>query len=394
MKYLLTLTVGLVLGFYLGVHRSGDDASGLVDATSGPVTAGSVVEPPAAARRPVIADHDLKLGEGARRDILLNIKRQQIDQSIDGLLFAALNQTQKQQVNNALHSHLIKLSKQKSWSLLERWLDALNSAGLTSSLYDRLQGLLLLQQGQYRAALEGLMAAHALVNSLAEQQRLMKEARHIVERAMQNFLTSKASLSSSQMADFLIYARQQLPNYTPASLALANLYRSNGDLQKSFDSLAFLPYDEQYSASVDELQQSLQAQMLNLSRNQQGIKLIKAGHQYLVRVQVDGIELTLMIDTGASYTALTKQAVAMLLAKGNTLRSAHKSVRVNTANGITVARLFTLSTLALNHARLQELTVLEVDMGENSRADGLLGMNFLSQFKFKIDQQNALLFLE
>jgi len=387
MKYFLTLVIGLLVGFYLGVNQTANN-------DTHQVARGQASEGGGIAKASLADSNNLKKNANTAHNILTNIQSQKIDQSINGLLYADLSLTQKQEVNNYLHSHLIKIANQKSWDLLERWLTALNSAGLSSSLYDRLQAQLLLKNGQYQLALEGLMVAHALVTSVAEQQLLMKEARQIIDLTMARFLKGNSGLSHSVMEAFLVYARQQLPDYTPASLALANLYRTNGDLQKSLDTLAYLPYDEQYSPTVDELQQTLQAQLLNLGQNQQGIKLIQSGHQYLVSVKVDGIDLKLMIDTGASYTALTKQAVANLMASGNALSSNHKSVRVNTANGTTNARLFTLSALELDHARLDNLSVLEVDMGESSRADGLLGMNFLSQFKFKIDQENALLFLQ
>jgi len=387
MKYFLTLVIGLLVGFYLGVNQTANNDIHQV--------AGEQASERVSNAKASLADsNNLKTNANAAQKLLTNIQHQQIDQSINGLLYADLTLTQKQEVNSFLHSHLIKLSNQKSWGLLERWLTALNSAGLTSSLYDRLQAQLLLKNGQYQLALEGLMVAHALVTSVAEQRLLMKEAQQIIDLTVARFLKDNSDLSHSVMEAFLVYARQQLPDYTPASLALANLYRDNGDLQKSLDTLAHLPYDEQYSSTVDELQRALETQLFNLSQNQQGIKLIQSGHQYLVNVRVDGIDLKLMIDTGASYTALTNQAVAKLLAGGNALSTKHKSVRVNTANGTTNARLFTLSALELDHARLENLSILEVDMGENSRADGLLGMNFLSQFKFKIDQQNALLFLQ
>jgi hypothetical protein len=59
-----------------------------------------------------------------------------------------------------------------------------------------------------------------------------------------------------------------------------------------------------------------------------------------------------------------------------------------------VARVFSLSTFSLANRQAQDLSVLEVNMGDHSRSDGLLGMNFLGKYKFKIDQDNALLFLE
>ncbi len=166
-------------------------------------------------------------------------------------------------------------------------------------------------------------------------------------------------------------------------------------MQKALDSLAFLPYDEQYTPKVDDLESQLnEAQALALI-NSHGIQLIKSGGQFLAKVNVGGeLDLVLLIDTGASYTSLSREAIEKISTQTNALSDELKQVKVNTANGSTVARVFTLSSLALDQNQLDNISVLEVNMGDHSRSDGLLGMNFLGQFKFKIDQENALLFLE
>mgnify|MGYP000482007342 FL=1 len=393
MKHLLslplTLITGLLVGFYLGVnqaHRE-DSVAVVVQTESG--RQNSILA------EPVVDNTQLRVKpRNAALSIIDNIKRQQIDNSINALLFADLTLSERQQVESFLHSHLIQLNNQKSWPTLESWLLAIKSAGLANSLYYRLQAQLLMNKTQYQEALEGLITAHALVTSVQEQQFLMSEAQKIVDITVQHYAKGTSNLSHLKMTAFLMYAKQQLPEYIPISLALADVYRKSGDLQKSLDSLVYLPFDEQYTDTLDELQQSLEAQLLSLSHNQNGIQLYPSGSQFLVKVVVHDTEFKLLIDTGASYTAFTTQAVAKLMSLGNALSKDYKNIKVNTANGTTQARMFSLSEFNLGPRRLTNLSVLEVNMGENSHSDGLLGMNFLSQFKFKIDQKNALLFLE
>ncbi len=393
MKHLLslplTLITGLVVGFYLGVnqaHRE-DSVAVVVQTESG--RQNSILA------EPVVDNTQLRVKpRNAALSIIDNIKRQQIDNSINALLFADLTLSERQQVESFLHSHLIQLNNQKSWPTLESWLLAIKSAGLANSLYYRLQAQLLMNKTQYQEALEGLITAHALVTSVQEQQFLMSEAQKIIDITVQHYAKGSSNMSQLKMTAFLMYAKQQLPEYIPISLALADVYRKSGDLQKSLDSLVYLPFDEQYTDTLDELQQSLEAQLLSLSHNQNGIQLYPSGSQFLVKVVVHDTEFKLLIDTGASYTAFTTQAVAKLMSLGNALSEDYKNIKVNTANGTTQARMFSLSEFNLGPRRLTNLSVLEVNMGENSHSDGLLGMNFLSQFKFKIDQKNALLFLE
>jgi clan AA aspartic protease (TIGR02281 family) len=390
MKHLLTLAltllVGVLLGFYLGVNQA--HLNSVVIAVNNDGGNRVLDETPINKVTKVVKTGSIS------QSIIDDIKRQDIDKSINALLFSDLTLREGQLVQRFLHDHLLQLNNNKSWQLLESWLLAINSAGLANSLYYRLHAQLLINKTQYQDALEGLMVAHALVTSVQEQQLLMKEAKKIIDITVQHYAKGHSNFSQNKMEAFLVYAKQQLPEYTPVSLALANVYRSNGDLQKSLETLAYLPYDEQYTFTIDELQQSLEAQLVALSHNKNGIKLYPSGSQFLVKVWVQDTEFKLLIDTGASYTAFTNQAVAKLMSTGNVLSTDYKNIKVNTANGTTQARMFTLSEFKLGPRYLTNLSVLEVNMGENSHSDGLLGMNFLSQFKFKIDQENALLFLE
>ncbi len=323
-----------------------------------------------------------------------NIDYQQIDKTINGLLFADLSINQRGELNTYLQRHLIQLSQRKAWQPLRLWLESLESAGLADRLFYRLQALLLLNDKQYKKALEFLFLAHSMAQNEVEQERLLEETHDLINSFVKQFSSSSLAVSMDEMEDFLVYAKKMQFEYIPTSLALAELYWQNGEFVLASEALDFLPYDEQYTSKVDELQQKIKDHMAGESNNKKGIKLIRSGSQFLVKVTAGEVDLTLLIDTGASYTALTSSAIEAISNQYNVLSDTQKELKVNTANGTTTARVFKLASLVMGHAQLNDLSILEVNMGEHSRSDGLLGMNFLGQFKFNIDQENALLFLE
>ncbi len=389
------LAMGLAVGFYMGLTFNNDNVESVsVENMFAQQTASTVMADNVAASQEIkITNTPIPQDKNtAIQTILLNIKHQKIDLSINALLFADLSLTQKQLVNNYLHTQLIQLANQKSWSLLREWLSALDSAGLAHGLYYRLQAQLLISQGQHKKALESLVLAKSMVNTAQEQDLLLTEAQQLIDYTV-NFFNNGGAITVTQISHFLNYAKQQFLEYIPVSLALANMYRSQGDIQKALDSLAFLPFDENYISSVEALEQQLLTALSQIENNQKGIALIKSGSQFLVKVQVDNLELTLMLDTGASYTAFTEQAIEKISEQTGALSQQFKTIKVNTANGTTTARVFKLSNLMIDHTALNDLSVLEVNMGQGARADGLLGMNYLSQFSFKIDQDSGVLFL-
>ncbi len=323
------------------------------------------------------------------------IDQQQMDVVTGALSQVQFTRPQLQELNHYLKSHLIKLSKNKRWNVLDNWLVAMELAALMDSDIYRLQAKVLMARRRYLQALESVFLAHEMSVSQQEQSQIITDIKNIINRVINAFNDKDGVLIESEFEQFLLYAQQQLQEYIPISLSLAQVYWQQGEIQRALDVLAFLPYDEQYTPKVDDLVRKLQeAQALALI-NAQGIQLIKSGSQFLVNVNVGGeLDLVLLIDTGASYTSLSRQAIERIANQTNALSDELKKVKVNTANGSTVARVFKLSSLALEHTQLENISVLEVNMGDHSRSDGLLGMNFLGKFKFKIDQENGLLFLE
>ena len=101
--------------------------------------------------------------------------------------------------------------------------------------------------------------------------------------------------------------------------------------------------------------------------------------------------IKLVVDTGASYTFIS-HALARDLAI-DVSRSA-KTVPFHTANGVVEAPLTNLDSITVGGMEIKNLTAAVHDTTPDSTAAGLLGLNFLSNFRMDIDTQKGMLHLE
>jgi clan AA aspartic protease (TIGR02281 family) len=122
------------------------------------------------------------------------------------------------------------------------------------------------------------------------------------------------------------------------------------------------------------------------------IPLKQFGDQYVVEAKLSSNPVALLIDTGASVTAISKQYF-------DNLSNRYKvnylgSFNIGTAGGSIMARMYKFRELTINHVTVQNLPVVILPMQGIENADGLLGMNFLREFDFKIDQQQSVMFIK
>jgi clan AA aspartic protease (TIGR02281 family) len=118
-----------------------------------------------------------------------------------------------------------------------------------------------------------------------------------------------------------------------------------------------------------------------------GIPLMRSGNHFIVGARpAGGRSIQLLIDTGASLTILTPQVLAR---HGIRYRDTGRTGVFSTANGRVSAPVYQLDSLAVGDWQVGPLDVGVLDLGGRSGVDGLLGMNFLSHFRFFIDQNEA-----
>lgn len=159
--------------------------------------------------------------------------------------------------------------------------------------------------------------------------------------------------------------------------ALAHAYYQQGDFISAQATLDRMPVTHALTAQVNTLQG-----LLNKAQSSTDfVKLIPQGAHYLINTEINNSLIAqLMIDTGASITAISPNVIEQLSPRPVYLGD----VTVNTANGQVVAQRYKVESFKVGKQVMHDFEVLSI---ENTRQQGLLGMNFLSQFEFNINQQ-------
>lgn len=97
----------------------------------------------------------------------------------------------------------------------------------------------------------------------------------------------------------------------------------------------------------------------------------------------------MLIDTGASYCVLTRGTARKL----GIVPRKHRTIPVATANGQVDADLVALDALQIRDARLAGVDAVIMDAVEPPLI-GIIGLNFLTQFRFSVDLAEGMLRLE
>ncbi len=118
----------------------------------------------------------------------------------------------------------------------------------------------------------------------------------------------------------------------------------------------------------------------------------KRGELMTVRATLnDKTAANFIVDTGASYTTIS-QATARQL--DIDLEKDYPILHFQTANGVIEAPLVSVQSIEVGGLKLKDISVAVHDVFPDPAVTGLLGLNFLSQFRVDIDSKNSLLNLE
>ncbi len=173
-------------------------------------------------------------------------------------------------------------------------------------------------------------------------------------------------------------------------IALARLYLNKRDPRQALDHLESLDkvYAGDQQNSIVKMRERAR-RMLNQDQAQRtSVPLLTRGHGSAVRALINGTHtVTLLIDTGATLVAL-RPDVAQRIG----LPTTHNNVLFHTANGSVRASIVRIRELKVGAHAVNELSAGVLPIS-NAQYDGLLGMNYLSQFRFQIDQQRRVLLL-
>lgn len=110
----------------------------------------------------------------------------------------------------------------------------------------------------------------------------------------------------------------------------------------------------------------------------------------MVPVRVEGQDFEFLLDTGAAYTAVSKDMVALL----DLPVDPQQMVAIAPAHGrVFPAPLVTIGELQIGGFRLTALTAVVLDFPSILKIDGILGMNILRQFRMTLEPDTATLVL-
>jgi clan AA aspartic protease (TIGR02281 family) len=116
-----------------------------------------------------------------------------------------------------------------------------------------------------------------------------------------------------------------------------------------------------------------------------------SGHMIVPVVLNDSNNSSMLFDTGAGITVLSRE-----LAQNLRLRmEPGKSIKLRTVAANVQARVATLDSITVGEFTKTDFPVAVVDLGRenNKRFDGILGMDFLSTYIIRIDNQTSSIFL-
>lgn len=255
----------------------------------------------------------------------------------------------------------------------------------SAKLKDALRVAQLLYDAERFESLLSFLYEYRYGLDLQTERQLLKEIHRLVEKM-------DAQLGERRDLEQLVELYRQLifleADNSFYYLRLSYWLLQSGNSGEAHQSLLGAVNDIEFQHEIKALQEAIE--LYEKIGPQLDVPLRQEGEHYLVTVNFDSdLSLELMLDTGASKTVLKQ---SMLGGSREQLLSQAEKIVMNTANGQALGYAVQFNNVSIASLSVSELDVVLMDL-PNFKYDGLLGMNLLSQFDFKIDQENAVLSL-
>jgi len=221
-------------------------------------------------------------------------------------------------------------------------------------------------------------------NSAMEQEMLNKE---ILKTSNMYIDELNKAKDFQQLIDFLEEQIEHGLNTAFYTFTLAKHYsHTKKDYPLAIKLLKEIEFDENYGEKAKALLKKLETIEAEEAKYTYKFPLIKEGEHFFISVNIDEIPLKLLLDTGASYSLVNEDKLSSLtlLDDAITLQTASGEIQ----SKLQQAQIFKIEELEIKDFKLVTSTF------KQKNADGLLGMNFFKQFKFKIDQEEGVLYLK
>ena len=178
-------------------------------------------------------------------------------------------------------------------------------------------------------------------------------------------------------------------------MGLARAYAKQGQVNLMENVLAALPYEDsraqQLRKSVYQTDTVVESEAVTEEVNdtanvaKRRVRVIGNGQQFFVKANFYRYTETLLVDTGASTTAISH---AVFIKLPTSEKEFIGRFSVQTAAGSIEAPLYKLSAIGLDGITLNNVSVIVLpDESFPGKFKGLLGMNVLRNFDFRFDPE-------
>ena len=224
-----------------------------------------------------------------------------------------------------------------------------------------------------------------------------------VSSKIKNELTAISSFDSIRQLYQKLYDAH--PSYAYFQLELAFSYLNLNDTSNAKIAFSAIAYDLDVGAQAQEqlallnqieqnerqaqtkAREDLEARQAARNSPDISISLIRAGNSFLVDSSIENKQTRLLLDTGASITALSPELISRL-----GLSPTGDVIRLSTANGVTESQLYLAKKIKLGRFIIRDLVVAEINLGDSRNFQGLLGTDLLNKvganYSYLIDNEN------
>ena len=259
-----------------------------------------------------------------------------------------------------------------------------------------LEGQLMVRTRPLSEAVLHLYALRDLPLSVSQRQALRQRIDELVSTAVEQLRTAEDWDLLAQLLEPLF---QIMPAHRPYILQLAEAYARQNKPTLMEDVLASLrPGDPQanriraliptpFEDPADTTEETAFTEPGTDNAGGITIQLEPDGSHFIANVSFARESARLMLDTGATTTAITSELYDNLQARQRLVFIGN--FEVNTAAGRVSAAMVQVPTVTFGPLRFTDLPVLVLPEGVMRDADGLLGMNMMQNMDFRLNQQTG-----
>jgi len=202
-----------------------------------------------------------------------------------------------------------------------------------------------------------------------------------IDKYIKHLKNSKNFKKLISFLEELINRDENSQNYT---IRLAEIYTQLNKYEESKRVLEEIDENSIYSNKAKNILKKIEKKEKELQHYRYIIPINRVGSQYSINISINNTPLTLLLDTGATYTFIDEEKLPSL--------TLGKEILLNTAGGEITAHFANVETLNIGELQLNNFPITVAPFKEDF-ADGLLGMDFFEKFDFKINQNIGLLYL-